>query len=540
MVRPETRRDVPALLGVLALYLLLTLPRALGIVHYDPDVVENLDIIRHLESGDGFISTFRTYFFGPEGFPQPPQLIRPILYPTLVWPLHAAFGSLYALQVLGLRLGVLNLWLLYVVLRRSVAREAVLGALATVAALWIYGRNHVWALPDPFTLTFPLLALWTATPPQSGRRSAPLLLGLLLGLSFLAKPATLALFPVLVAYDLWSNPHHRRPLSIGLLAAGLLVCWLPLLRLNLLHGLSPFYASAGAQFTVFDPLEMMWEGFDRPPSPPPLEFLRENYRRLAFAIGRNYRDNLASLISPGGLAYFVAMTGAAVLWWRRRGMSRIEAAFLGLALINFLFYSSKWSPAIARRYLFLTVVFAVPPLVCALRGVLAELPWASAGRRVGAFAAALAVIVAAYAFQSLNDVREVVELHLRGVELRGGATQDVEADPDFRAAIAAARPELGPHDAVAASEPWIWGDLTGRPYVILPRGVSAADLDRFLNLYDVRLVALNFTYLPGEGENRSYSAWLAAKPGVRHLRVKSYDLFFLPPGTPRGEAPGGR
>ncbi|MFN2432434.1 MAG: hypothetical protein ABR599_06395 [Gemmatimonadota bacterium] len=525
------RRDALPLLGIVALYLLFTLPRAVAIVHYDPDVVENLDIIRHLAAGDGFVSTFRTYFFGPEGFPQPPQLIRPILYPLLVWPLYAAAPGLLGLQLLGFALGALNLLLLHGVLRPWVPRAVALGAPAVLAVMWIYGRNHVYALPEPLSLTFPLLALWVAAPPQSARRSAPLLLGLLLGLSFLAKPATLALLPVLLAYDLWCNPAHRRPLPLLAVAAGLLLCWLPLLRLNLLYGLSPFYASAGAQFTVFHPLEMMWDGFDRPPSPPAAEFVARYWRSIAASVVRNYRDNVALVISTGGLAYLLAIAGPAVLLWRRRGMPRVQAAFLALAVMNFLFYSSKWSPSEERRYLLVSVVFAVPPLLGALHGLLAEAGPRTLRGRVNAYGAALAVVVACYAFQTLYDVRETVGLWRRGVQLRGGANQDVEEDPDFRAAVAAARPHLASGDVVTASEPWIWGYLTAQPYVILPSDLSRADLERLLELYDVRLVALNFQHQPPDAANRAYPEWLAARRGVRHLRERSYDLFFLPRAT---------
>lgn len=515
------------LAAVLALYLALTLPRAVGIVHYDPDVVENLDVIRNLEEGRGFVSTFRSYFFGPDGFPQPPQLIRPILYPLLVWPLYAAVPSVYALQLLGVALGAVNLLLLWWLLRPHLPRAAVFGSLAVLAAMWMFTRNHVLALPEPLSLTFPLLALWVATPPQGSRRSAPLVLGLLLGLGFLSKPATLALVPVLLGYALWCNPSHRRPLALAMVAAGFLVCFFPLARLNLAYQLSPFYASAGAQFTVLDPTDMMWRGFDRPPSPPALAFVRENWARLAFLVVRNWRDNLEALISPGALAYLLLIAGPAVLLWRRRGLTRMEAALLALAVINLVFYSMKWSPAQTRRYLFLSVAFAVPPLVAAMHGVLAGLPLRTRGGRLGAYGAALAVVVGAYAFQTLNDVRDVVERHLRGSELRGGATQEIESDPDFRAAIAAATPLLAENDVVAATEPWIWGYLTGRPFVLLPAGLARADLERFLELYEVRLVALNFRHQPGDAANTEYPGWLAQRPGTRRLQAGAYELFFL-------------
>jgi hypothetical protein len=521
------------LLLALLLYVALNSLAAFGIYQFRSDGVEYLDIARNLAQGDGFVSTFRTYYVGPDGFPQPPQISRPLLFSLLAGGAYAVVPDPRSPQALNLLLGAASLVLLYLLLLRRFERAVAALSVLLLAVSSYFGFGTTIPLAEASAL-FCILATIAIADHRGPARFRFFGLGLWIGLAFLARPATLPLGSAAALYALVRGRKQGggiRPLlrPAAAIVGGVCLATAPLWLLNLRFGLPLSYAPQSFLYSSLEQRDFLDKGFEFEPAGVVGLVSREPLA-LAKRLGSNGASYVQALfLERQRLGYLLLLWPALWAWFRatRGSPARAFAGLLvGLAALNVLFYSLSWAAAEPDRKIFPSFVLFLPPLLLGLRHVAGRVDPVP-GR---AFWFAGTLLLAAFALSAARWNADILGLRGEGKTRTFWDDASAEGSP----ATAAAEWLAGrlPRDAaIAASDPWVFMYELGRPTALLPTNLSPEQFERFVRLYGIRAV------VNAESGERPGPPREALEAGIRRLggsadpiRFGSYAVYLLEPG----------
>lgn len=176
------------------LALAIRLPLATTATYLSLDAVEYLDIARHLAAGKGYTLSVKGYYVDDSPVVHNGLTERPPLFPLMLTPLAALPGWPRSAGLLNVALGTINVGLVYA-LSRGFSWRAVSLAAALVAALAVpMVELSVRPMAEQLSLCLLLLGFPGAV---SERRVFLLASGSVLGLAYLARPASIVFLPAL-------------------------------------------------------------------------------------------------------------------------------------------------------------------------------------------------------------------------------------------------------------------------------------------------------------------------------------------------------
>jgi Dolichyl-phosphate-mannose-protein mannosyltransferase len=253
----------------------LYLPPALSVLQLNPDVVEYVDIGRHLAAGQGNLLSVKMFHVGGTQVLQDGLAVRPPLWPFLIAALFWLGVSPLGLQVVNALLSAGCAALVYGIGtalfdRRTGLLAGLLAALSPAVLIFM-----IPPMSEALAIGLTLVAAWLLV-----RRSDRACIadcaaaGAALGLGYLARPTTLAFAAALVLGVVLAARVRRallRPLAA--LFVGLAIFVVPITVYSLATRGSPSYSQQTYQYAVFEDSDVKQNATLRP-LPTPGEFVQ--------------------------------------------------------------------------------------------------------------------------------------------------------------------------------------------------------------------------------------------------------------------------
>jgi uncharacterized membrane protein len=509
---------------------LLYLPAAVSVLQLDPDAIEHIDLARRFIAGQGYVLGIKAYHVGGTEVVHNGLDERAPLYPLLVAAVLKAGLGVLSLQVVNALLAAGCAALICAIGSALFGRQT--GALAgsLVAASPPVLIFMVPPMTEALAIFLVLLATWLVIRRFDAPRTSEFALaGVALGLGYLTRPVTAALFCALLLGLVLVSQHTRRLVRpLGALVAAAAAFMAPITLYSILARGSLSYSRQTYLYAVFQPTDVQRDAFSRP-IPTPIEFISTH---PGFVI-RSFLENTAQyagllLLDWKWLLLLLPALGFVPIGLARGRYPRAAWVVLLLAAANFFVYAWTWS-AWTRRYQLLTLLLLLPFAVDGLtrlgldRFKLPRVP------RITGLHLLVAAVMLVWFQAFLQEYRGTFRYGDDGVGTRAyrgvkwtGATAWVE-DRDVSQVL----DWVGAHterDAVLAHAlPEIFTFFTERPSTRLPRRLDQQNLKEFLINYRVSYVLLN-NY---DGYRRRYQNDLLTfeTQGVSVTPVGDYRIF---------------
>ena len=508
-------------LPILAVLLLGAIVRIPLLDHYhveglSRDASAYMSIAESFASGEGWINhSVRFLYELPARVPFPDSYWSP-LFPFLLGVVfHVTGASFGAAQMVSLFFGLLVPPLaasLAFTLTRSRAAFWSAGLLAAVhptLAMW-----SCRAQPEITSICLVTLTLWLLLREETRRK--PILVGVAMGLAWLAKYQNGALLVPVAVYYLARAPRRWR--SAALATAAFVATISPwLIRNTVLFG-NPVHATVSTALISYYP-EFQGEArfvtsLEKPPAPVPYIL---THPRDAYALAHSSVRNLLLpfLRDQSGSVFLIPFAGLGVLISRRSGK---RAAAL-LAFAAFLFAAFAVTTPIVR-YVFVLVPVWIAFVAAGAAALFAAAAAAPAGRRWATAAATTAVLALGGSFSLRATVAGANARHdLWTPSANFGVLEALASAPYIREHTAA-------DECVLAAETYHYARFLDRCAVQIP--YDEATLHLLRERYRIRYLVTSLRDL-----RRHFPAWEESPPRWASLarRIPAAEIA-RPPANP--------
>lgn len=470
------------------------------------DSVEYLDIARHLADGQGFTLSVKAYHFLDTPAVHYGGYDRPLLFPALVALTWVIWPHPLAPQILNVLLAACAAAVAMSLMRAVYSRRAAMAAGVLIALSPALVRSSLYPWTEALALVLALATVRVAIG-QAWRWQA-LALGAIIGAAFLARPTTLWVSVMAVAW-LLIRDRNWRPMAFALIGlAPFLAIWI---GTNVVNDAPPFTTPQGYIYRSGHFQDgMYWY----PPriAESALDLLRERSGEVAIQIFRNSRSYLQSLFGMEWLG--LLGPGLFIVLWanvrRRKLTPRLLIALLGI--VGLVFICLTWPTKDVDRFLQMPYAFLLLAIVgetdLALRDACSRLPQRSTALKAAALAI-LAISAVAYLRPIASLTREAWTRRVDGPWAMMGIFSSNWRNDDALEFHRWILDNTQPTAIFAATNPWAINHHTRRTAVLLPQRMNFATLRQFLSAHGVTHVVLNAAHPPPQMRAEpDYGPWL--------------------------------
>jgi len=519
-----------ASLAVGLLTFLVYIVPAIRVLQLNPDVVEYVDVARHLAAGDGYLLGVKAYHVGGTSVLHNGLAERAPLFPLIATPIVWAGLDLRALQILNVALAAVSVGLVVEIGTALFGRRVGLASGLLAAASPIMLARLVPPMSEAVAITLTLIPVWlfvrTGEPPS---RTGALLAGFAFGLAYLTRPTSLALaVALMVGALLVFSGRARTVRAIGWCALGVLVVFVPMAVYSLQTQGTVTYSGQAYLYSVFKDSDVLRNGYGRP-IPPASTFISQNVDFVLTAIAENVRDYAALILTDNHWLLPLTPAWLGVAWvLSRGGYPRLVLIPLAVAAVNFGIYAATWAN-FQERYQIPTLLLVLPILVHGLNGLgLGRIRLRPLPRGFALFCAVALVAwwwSPTFRQEYRNEFRygdDPIGTRVDDGVRWSGPPRWVQ-DNEFSRISDWIEEHTERSDVLTHGQPWPYTYVTGRPATLLPTKLTAESLRSFLTDYRVAYVLLDLR----DRDRRDYRDDLEAlePAGVNVTTVGSFRIY---------------
>jgi len=472
----SARRDFILLTGVFLILLVLRIPALTGTINLHNDATEYIDIARNIAAGEGAILKIRSYFFH-DGMtlPYPAAPLRSVLFPFLMGRIYALIPSNLVFQWFNLGVFLANLLLIALILR------PVLPSWALAYSLLLIGLCEPVFLTSIFpgaeqTAFFWLLLAMLMVSREVHRRWGiwgAVVEGLAASLAAMTRPEYV-LVGALVLLWLWI--HERRPITCVFFLSGFLI---PLAALHAWNFhrygrlfITSDYLFRSRHYRAYFSLENSGNQAGK--------FVVTNAIWIIARIFRNAVNYIAKLIGWKNLFILAAALPLVMKnafrdpSWRKQHLALVPAIF-------FISYCLVWSTLDRERFLIAITPFWLPLCLMEVNR------WRLHSTRKWIRVASIIIMGINLPLSLANVIHADFKIQRRtGFSDRFYAKKDPAwSNPDMEALAVWIRTNTGKDEIFCLENPYLANYLTGRPTLLLPEKMPAAEFLSLLKYYRV-------------------------------------------------------
>lgn len=528
--RPEASRWIARLLLVLAVAILVRLAPVLCAQYISPDVVEFLDIARHLrETGQPLLSV-KAYYYETTPIVHYGGCERSLL-PAVLLGLGRYLSSspVDGGQWITLIATVLSILFLILTLRRTCGANAALAAGLVIGVSPVILTISLYPWSEPFSLLACAAMLWALGERHASSKHSILLetlVGLFAGAAIAMRSLNLVcVLPAALYLALYPRPLLSRLRALVLLGAGPVLFFAINAYVNVRNGYPALMLPQGFLYRTFEFNEgiLKWRSPEIAPSA--IEFLRTHSFKVIHEIIKQTIGYTYTLLlyHEWLFVWWVAIPLIAIKAFKR-ALHPINAVALCAAILQVGAYAASWSTYDPRRFLFVPLALLLGVFVAEVVSTwsVIRLPIA---RRISISLPRLLIVGTLLAW-GLVAGRESF------IAFRSGQTgkpyvayidPGVWNDPALPGLLAHVRRLAnGNSGAVASPFPWETQYFTYLPSVFWPTDINSLQgLNDYLKAYPAQIIIFDPTARP----NDPAPAFLRQMPQWKETRENRFVIF---------------
>lgn len=494
--QPKQSRRSAILIALAVLALAVRAP-LLSRDPYSPDAFEYLNIGSNIAQGRWEMS-IKSHFFDDKPVIHSALGERPLLLPLVIAAVMRVTGSMTAVDVVMLALGVSNVLLLLILGRKFLGRTwgTAVGLAAALHPGMVESSSKVWS--EQLFLMMILLGLWCLLVSEAPKKRHLLLAGSFAALAYLTRNE--GIFLALVCFAWLAIRPGRSWRKLAAYGLGFTLISFPYFIANTVVNGSPLYSVQSQVLRVVDWYDAMWAGFVHPPGTF-LSTFSTHYREILASLFKSDLAYLKELAGLGNLSLLFPFLIVCLVAGTEEHLRLLVAAGMGILVV----YLLMWAGSDPLRYLTAPTMLWLIPSLAGLRWTCQRIT--QSGRqsmRVNL----IPIVILAVMF---------IAYGLQGAQYTLGTLRkpDVSwAAPTLQTASLWLAANTAPQTVVATAEPWKVNFLAGRPAILLPRDLDRSLAARFVKQYDVEYVLVRQKGAPPGMYSISYEepAFLDAVP----------------------------
>jgi hypothetical protein len=481
-----THREILLLAGIVLLLAALRIPALTGPANINHDSAEYIDIARNIAAGEGPTLKIRAYFFGDGlALPYPASSLRSTLFSYLMAGVYYLIPSNRVFHWFNLGMFFVNMLLLAAILRPLIPFRIL------AYSLLLIGLSETMFLTSIFpwaeqTAFFWLLVATLLACREIHRRwgtAGAVLEGLAAFFASMNRPEYVL---VGILFFIWLCIRDRRPTVCMAFLGGFL---LPL------AGFYTWNYRTYGQF--FFPGEYLFRSrhyaayltWDNSNNVTAGRFVLSNWLWIIAQILKNAANYIAKLVGWKNLFLLVvALPPVIRSAFRDQSWNRRIIAFI--PMIFFIAYCLVWAGMDRERYFIAIIPFLLPLCLTEINRwrLISHRKWI---RVVLIFIMSVNLpLLLAYVIHSDLTIQRRTGIGERFYARDNPAW----SNPDMAALADWISKNTGPDEVICLENPFLANYLTGRPALLLPEHMSAANFPVFLNTYKVRYWINNSIY----------------------------------------------